>query len=50
MPEDAEEGPVGCGAPRKKLEDDLKSGADDSIISDDVTALKKCLVDEPDEA
>lgn len=38
-----DETPVGCTASRKKLDEDLRSGAEKSIIDGDVADLKKCL-------
>lgn len=42
MAED-EDTPVGCGASRKKLEDDLIGRAEDSVINEDIVTLKKCI-------
>lgn len=40
---------VGCTAPRKKLDEDLKSGAGKDIIDQDVEVLKKCLQEPSDD-
>lgn len=43
-----EEETIGCNTPRKKLDDDLKSGAGKEIIDEDVVKLKECLDTEPE--